>query len=246
MKKVAIVTVAVLALGLAACNKNNADNNAANETAVENTARPTSTSRRTTSTANADAALNAAGNAVEQRRQRRRQRAGGRASRTSKPSLPNEFGKGRPSGRPFFCRSRQSGSFASSEEDPPLRLLLLAACRDQRPPAPTAEQSDQLNEAEDMLNDMANNEEGPDGSLRQPFQSVGAEQPDLEVHSAHAAHAAAGHRRRRLVVRRSAIVASVVISRPAPLPRPEAPCERPWSDRSRRPGPGSHRSRSGR
>ena len=38
MKKVAIVTVAVLALGLAACNKNNADNNAANETAVENTA----------------------------------------------------------------------------------------------------------------------------------------------------------------------------------------------------------------
>src|SRR5690348_4138731 len=34
MKKVAIVTVAVLALGLAACNKNNADNNAANETAV--------------------------------------------------------------------------------------------------------------------------------------------------------------------------------------------------------------------
>ena len=38
MKKVA-VTVAVLALGLAACNKNNADNNAANETAVENNAR---------------------------------------------------------------------------------------------------------------------------------------------------------------------------------------------------------------
>ncbi len=37
MKKVAIVTVAVLALGLAACNKSNADNNAANETAVENT-----------------------------------------------------------------------------------------------------------------------------------------------------------------------------------------------------------------
>src|SRR5262252_1085983 len=37
MKKVA-VTVAVLALGLAACNKNNAANNAANETAVENTA----------------------------------------------------------------------------------------------------------------------------------------------------------------------------------------------------------------
>ena len=28
------------------------------------------------------------------------------------------------------------------------------------------------------------------------------EQPDLEVHSAHSAHAAAGHRRSRLVVRR--------------------------------------------
>ena len=38
MNKVAIVTAAVLVLGLAACNKNNADNNAANETAVENTA----------------------------------------------------------------------------------------------------------------------------------------------------------------------------------------------------------------
>jgi hypothetical protein len=40
-------------------------------------------------------------------------------------------------------------------------LFLLAACRDQRPPAPNAEQSDQLNETEDLLNDMANNEEGP-------------------------------------------------------------------------------------
>ncbi len=34
--------------------------------------------------------------------------------------------------------------------------LLLAGC-DQRPPAPTAEQNDQLNEAEAMLN-----EEGPE------------------------------------------------------------------------------------
>ena len=39
--------------------------------------------------------------------------------------------------------------------------LVLCACRDQRPPAPTAEQSQQLNEAEDMLNNMAANEEGP-------------------------------------------------------------------------------------
>jgi hypothetical protein len=40
-------------------------------------------------------------------------------------------------------------------------LILLAACKDQRPPGPTAEQSAQLNEADDMLNDMARNEEGP-------------------------------------------------------------------------------------
>ena len=39
-------------------------------------------------------------------------------------------------------------------------LLTLAACKDRRPPAPTAEQSAQLNDAEDMLNNVAN-EEGP-------------------------------------------------------------------------------------
>jgi hypothetical protein len=31
-------------------------------------------------------------------------------------------------------------------------LLLLPSCGEQRPPAPTAEQSDQLNEAEALLN----------------------------------------------------------------------------------------------
>jgi hypothetical protein len=40
-------------------------------------------------------------------------------------------------------------------------LVLVAACRDERPPAPTQEQSAQLNDAEDMLNGMARNEEGP-------------------------------------------------------------------------------------
>jgi len=39
--------------------------------------------------------------------------------------------------------------------------LCLMACRDQRPPAPSAEQNQQLNEAEDMLNSMTQNEEGP-------------------------------------------------------------------------------------
>ena len=43
-------------------------------------------------------------------------------------------------------------------------LLMLAACREQRPPAPTEEQSAQLNEAEEMLNGMAQNEEGPEQS----------------------------------------------------------------------------------
>ena len=62
MKKVAIVTAAVLALGLAACNKNNADNNAANETAVENNADYDVNAAGNDVTANADAALNAAGN----------------------------------------------------------------------------------------------------------------------------------------------------------------------------------------
>jgi hypothetical protein len=41
-----------------------------------------------------------------------------------------------------------------------LCLLLLTACREQRPPTPTQEQSAQLNEAEDMLNAAAH-EEGP-------------------------------------------------------------------------------------
>jgi hypothetical protein len=41
-------------------------------------------------------------------------------------------------------------------------LILLAACRKEEPAAPTSEQSQQLNEAENMLNDMAQNEEGPE------------------------------------------------------------------------------------
>jgi hypothetical protein len=40
-------------------------------------------------------------------------------------------------------------------------LLLTASCRKDAPPAPTAEQSAQLNDAEDMLNGLAQNEEGP-------------------------------------------------------------------------------------
>ncbi len=36
-----------------------------------------------------------------------------------------------------------------------LLLLLATACRDERPPAPTAEEAEQLNEAEAMLNESA-------------------------------------------------------------------------------------------
>ena len=38
-------------------------------------------------------------------------------------------------------------------------VLLLQACGDDRPPAPTAEQSDQLNEAEALLNAEAEAQE---------------------------------------------------------------------------------------
>jgi len=37
-------------------------------------------------------------------------------------------------------------------------LLLLAGCREDRPPAPTAEQDRQLNEAEELLNEQANSD----------------------------------------------------------------------------------------
>ena len=37
-------------------------------------------------------------------------------------------------------------------------VLVLAGCGEQRPPAPTPEQNDQLNDAEDMLDEEAGNE----------------------------------------------------------------------------------------
>jgi hypothetical protein len=42
-----------------------------------------------------------------------------------------------------------------------LAFLILGACGREQPAAPTAEQSAQLNEAEDMLNHASANEEGP-------------------------------------------------------------------------------------
>ena len=40
-------------------------------------------------------------------------------------------------------------------------VLAVTACHKDEPQAPTPEQSAQLNEAEDMLNNMSANEEGP-------------------------------------------------------------------------------------
>jgi predicted small secreted protein len=64
MKKVA-VTVAVLALGLAACQPKAEENAAANETAVENNAEYDVNAASNDASAVADNTLNAAGNAIE-------------------------------------------------------------------------------------------------------------------------------------------------------------------------------------
>ena len=50
--------------------------------------------------------------------------------------------------------------------------LLLCGCRDQRPPAPSVQQSEQLNETEDMLNDLAANDEGPADRSASPSNQV--------------------------------------------------------------------------
>ena len=51
-----------------------------------------------------------------------------------------------------------------------ISLLLLAACREQGPPSPTAEQNAQLNEAEALLNEMGK-EEGPETNAPGPSNS---------------------------------------------------------------------------
>jgi hypothetical protein len=51
-------------------------------------------------------------------------------------------------------------------------LLLVGACREERPPAPTEDQSAQLNDAEAMLNGLAANEEGPEDRSSGPANST--------------------------------------------------------------------------
>ena len=52
-----------------------------------------------------------------------------------------------------------------------LAFLILCGCTKERPAAPTAEQSAQLNEAEDMLNDVDANEKGPEDRSPGPSNS---------------------------------------------------------------------------
>jgi len=49
-----------------------------------------------------------------------------------------------------------------------LAALSLTACGDDRPPAPTAEEAAQLNAAEDLLNQEAAKEKGPESDLPGP------------------------------------------------------------------------------
>ena len=52
-----------------------------------------------------------------------------------------------------------------------LAFALLAACGDDRPPGPTAEEVAQLDEAEDLLNQQAANEKGPEDRSPSPSQT---------------------------------------------------------------------------
>ena len=49
-------------------------------------------------------------------------------------------------------------------------LLFLAACGDDRPPAPTAVEAEQLDEVEDLLNQEAAKEKGPEDRSPGPSQ----------------------------------------------------------------------------
>jgi hypothetical protein len=90
-------------------------------------------------------------------------------SRTSKLLFLQDFERA-VLGRPFFY-ARAKWYFGRVKHLFVCILLLLAACHERRPPGPTAEQNQQLNDAEDMLNAMAQNEEGPEDRSPGPSNS---------------------------------------------------------------------------
>lgn len=53
-----------------------------------------------------------------------------------------------------------------------LALLLLSAC-DKRPPTPSEHEAEQLNDAEDLLNRVDTNEEGPADRSTGPSSNIG-------------------------------------------------------------------------
>ena len=50
-------------------------------------------------------------------------------------------------------------------------MVLIAACQRDTPPTPTSAETEQLNDAESMLNDLAN-EEGPEAGAPDPSNFV--------------------------------------------------------------------------
>ena len=54
---------------------------------------------------------------------------------------------------------------------PAIALCCVAACRDQAPPTPTAEESARLNEMDNSLNALAKNEGGPEANASDPSNS---------------------------------------------------------------------------
>ena len=75
------------------------------------------------------------------------------------PRAGAKIGAVRETGRPLFCVD-QSGTLAEMKKALLLIALLLTACGEDGPPAPTEAENHQLDEAEAMLN-AAGNETGP-------------------------------------------------------------------------------------
>ena len=195
MKKFA-VTVAVLALGLAACEHQDRRMPSRTIPTIENAVEADINAATNDAANAADNALDSAGNAIEN--------AGnavenaGDAVETQPTTPPTKLraplerlNKGRPHPRAalfydfVIARSAATRQSSRTRTGLPRSLAMtkslsccppgLAACGDDRPPAPTAEQSDQLNEAEDLLDQEwpPRSKEGPEDRSPGPSDSFG-------------------------------------------------------------------------